>query len=205
LSTTRLRLAGKKPGKGGDLVTSFKKDVKKAIEKAKKVKLVAHDVHGVLTNNTLFCDVEGRRQYSFLHQDGFGHLSLKRLGTEVAFLDTTSIDNEGLYRVQELKLEKCYYRVQDKMAKLEELERELKISPENVCYVGCDITDIAIMKRVGLAVAPADAIDEVKKVADYVTTASGGRGVIRELCEFVLRAQGKWESWVEEVAKMGYK
>lgn len=186
-------------------MTSFEKDLNKAIEKAKRVKLVAQDVHGVLTNNTFFCDVEGRRQYSFLHQDGFGHLSFKRLGIEVAFLDTTSIDNEGLYRAQELKLEKCYYRVQDKMAKLEELEQELGISTEDVCYVGCDITDIDIMKRVGLAVAPADAIDEVRKVADYVTTASGGRGVIRELCEFVLKAQGKWGNWVEEVAKMGYK
>ncbi len=186
-------------------MTSFEKDIDKAIEKAKRVKLVAQDVHGVLTNNTFFCDVEGGRQYSFLHQDGFGHLSFKRLGIEVAFLDTTSIDNEGLYRVQELKLEKHYYRVQDKMAKLEELEQELGISAEDVCYVGCDITDTGIMKRVGLAVAPADAIDEVKKVADYVTTASGGRGVIRELCEFVLKAQGKWENWVEEVAKMGYK
>jgi 3-deoxy-D-manno-octulosonate 8-phosphate phosphatase (KDO 8-P phosphatase) len=186
-------------------VTSFKKDLNKATEKAKRVKLVAQDVHGVLTNNTFFCDVEGRRQYSFLHQDGFGHLSFKRLGTEVAILDTTSIDNEGLYRVQELKLENCYHRVKDKMAKLEELEKELGISPEEVCYIGCDITDLNIMKGVGLAVAPADAIDEVKKVADYVTTSSGGRGVIRELCEFVFKAQGKWENWVEEVAKMGYK
>lgn len=186
-------------------MTSFEKDISKAIAKAKKIKLVAQDVHGVLTNNTFFCDVDGRRKYSFLHQDGFGHLSFKRLGIQVAFLDTTSIDSEGLYRAQELKLEKHYYKVQDKMAKLEELELELGISAEDVCYIGCDITDIRIMKRVGLAVAPADAIDEVKKVADYVTTALGGRGVIRELCEFVLKAQGKWESWVEEVAKMGYK
>ncbi|MBE9571599.1 MAG: HAD hydrolase family protein, partial [Proteobacteria bacterium] len=120
-------------------------------------------------------------------------------------LDTTSIDNEGLYRAQELKLEKCYHKVRDKMAKLGELEREMEISQEDVCYVGCDITDINIMKRVGLAIAPADAIDEVKKVADYVTIAPGGRGSIRELCEFIFKAQGKWENWVEEVAKMGYK
>lgn len=186
-------------------MTSFEKDLEKAIEKAKKVKLVAHDVHGVLTNNTFFCDIEGRRKYSFLHQDGFGHLSLKRLGIEVAFLDTTSIDNEGLYRAQELKLEKCYHKVRDKMTKLEELEQELGISPENVCYVGCDVTDINIMKRVGLAIAPADVIDEVKRVADYVTIAPGGRGAIRELCEFILKAQGRWENWVEEVANMGYK
>ena len=186
-------------------MTSSEKDLNKAKEKAKEVKLVAHDVHGVLTNNTFFCDVDGRRKYSFLHQDGFGHLSFKRLGIEVAWLDTTSIDDEGLYRAQELKLEKCYHKVQDKMAKLEELEGELGISPQNVCYVGCDITDINIMKRVGLAVAPADAIDMVKSVADYVTSSPGGRGAIRELCEFILKGQGRWEDWVGEVAKMGYK
>lgn len=184
---------------------TIQKDISKAAEKAKNVKLVAHDVHGVLTNNTFFCDQEGRRKYSFLHQDGFGHLSFIRLGIQVAYLDTTSIDNEGLYRAQELKLEKNYHKISDKMAKLLELEKELGISDAEVCYVGYDITDLKIMKRVGFSVAPADAVDEVRKIADYITSASGGRGAIRELCEFILKAQGKWDNWVQEVAKMGYK
>mgnify|MGYP000465853103 CR=1 FL=1 len=183
----------------------FEKDLQRAKEKAKKVKLFAHDVHGVLTPNTFLCDIEGRRKYAFWHMDGFGDLSLTANGIQIAFLDTTSIDEEGLFRARELKLDKFYYRTKDKLAKLEELKNELGISDENVGYIGCEITDLKIMKQVGFAVATADAIDEVKEIADYITTAPGGRGPIREICEFILRVMGKWEEWVEKVIRMGYK
>jgi YrbI family 3-deoxy-D-manno-octulosonate 8-phosphate phosphatase len=88
-------------------------------------------------------------------------------------------------------LDKFYYRIKDKVAKLEELKKELGINDENVSYIGCEVTDIEVMKRVGFAVATADAIDEVKEIADYITTAPGGRGPIREVCEFILRAMGR--------------
>ncbi len=183
----------------------FEKDLEKAKEKAKKVKLFAHDVHGVLTPNTFLCDIEGKRKYAFWHMDGFGDLSLTANGIQIAFLDTTSIDEEGLFRARELKLDKFYYRVKDKIAKMDELKKELGIGDENVGYIGCEVTDVALMKQVGFAVATADAIDEVKEIADYITTAPGGRGSIRETCEFILRAMGKWEEWVEKVTRMGYK
>jgi 3-deoxy-D-manno-octulosonate 8-phosphate phosphatase (KDO 8-P phosphatase) len=184
---------------------AFDKDLQKAREKAKKVKLFAHDVHGVLTPNTFLCDIEGRRKYTFWHMDGFGDLSLTANGIQIAFLDTTSIDEEGLFRARELKLDKYYYKIKDKIAKLEELRKELGISDEQVGYIGCEVTDIGVMKRVGFTVATADAIDEVKEIADYITTAPGGRGPIREVCELILRSMGKWEEWVEKVTKMGYK
>ncbi len=184
---------------------AFEKNLEEARERAKKVKLFAHDVHGVLTPDTFLCDVEGRRKYSFWHMDGFGDLSLTANGIQIAFLDTTSIDEEGLVRARELKLDKFYYRVSDKLAKLEELKKELGIGYENIGYIGCEVTDISVMKSVGFAVATADAIDEVKEIAHYITTAPGGRGPIREVCEFILRAMGKWEEWVEKVTRMGYK
>ncbi len=184
---------------------AFEKNLEKAKEKAKKVKLFAHDVHGVLTPNTFLCDIEGKRKYAFWHMDGFGDLSLTANGIQIAFLDATSIDEEGLFRARELKLDKFYFKGKDKIAKLEELKKDLGISDENVGYIGCEVTDLKIMKQVGFAVATADAIDEVKAVADYITTAPGGRGPIRETCEFILRAMGKWEEWVEKVTKMGYK
>jgi 3-deoxy-D-manno-octulosonate 8-phosphate phosphatase (KDO 8-P phosphatase) len=184
---------------------AFEKNLEKAKESAKKVKLFAHDVHGVLTTNTILCDIEGRRKYGFWHMDGFGDLSLSANGIQIAFLDTTSIDEEGLYRARELKLDKFYYKIKDKVAKLEELKKELGIADENVGYIGCEVTDIDVMKRVGFAVATADAIDEVKEIAVYITNAFGGRGPIRETCEFILRAMGKWDTWVEKVTKMGYK
>jgi 3-deoxy-D-manno-octulosonate 8-phosphate phosphatase (KDO 8-P phosphatase) len=137
--------------------------------------------------------------------DGFGDLSLHMNGVKPVYLDTSSIDDEGLYRAKELKLEKNYYKVTDRWAKIEELKKELGIGNENVGFIGCEITDLDIMKKVGFAVATADAIDEAKAIADYVTTAPGGRGPIREVCEFILRAMGKWDEWVDKVTKMGYK
>jgi 3-deoxy-D-manno-octulosonate 8-phosphate phosphatase (KDO 8-P phosphatase) len=184
---------------------SFEKDIASAQERAKNLKLFVHDIHGVLTSNTLFCDIEGRRQYGFWHMDGFGDLSLTANGIGVAYLDTTSIDGEGLFRAKELKLDKFYYSVTDKAAKLEELEKEMGIGGDAVGCLGCEISDIPIMKKVGLAVATADAKDEVKAIAHYITTAPGGRGAMREMCEFILRAMGKWDGWVEKVTKMGYK
>jgi 3-deoxy-D-manno-octulosonate 8-phosphate phosphatase (KDO 8-P phosphatase) len=181
------------------------KDLEAAKEKAKKVRLFAHDIHGVLTPNTFMVDIEGKRWYTFWHMDGFGDLSLHANGIKVAYLDTSSIDDEGLYRARELKLDKNYYRVTNKWAKIEELKQELEIGDENVGFIGAEISDLQVMKRAGFAVATADAVDEVKAVADYVTTAPGGRGPIREICEFILRSMGKWDEWVEKVTKMGYK
>ncbi len=181
------------------------KDLQKASDKAKNVKLFAHDIHGVLTPNTFMVDIEGKRKYSFWHMDGFGDLSLHANGIKIVFLDTTSIDDEGLYRARELKLDKGYYKVANKWAKIEELKQELGIGDENVGYIGCEITDMDVMKRAGFSVATADASDEVKALADYVTAAPGGKGPVREVCEFVLRSMGKWEEWVEKLTKMGYK
>lgn len=181
------------------------KNLQKAQEKARKVKLFAHDVHGVLTPNTFFCDSEGKRRYAFWHMDGFGDLSLTANGIQIAFIDSTSIDEEGLFRAKELKLDKYYYKVKDKMATIEELKKELGIGDEHIGYIGCEITDIPLMNQVGFAVATADAINEVKAIADYTTSAPGGRGAIRETCEFILRAMGKWDEWVQKVTKMGYK
>jgi 3-deoxy-D-manno-octulosonate 8-phosphate phosphatase (KDO 8-P phosphatase) len=184
---------------------SFEKDLEIAKEKAEKVKLFVHDIHGVLTPNVIFCDVEGQRRYSFWHMDGFGDLSLTANGIKIAYLDTTSIDEEGLFRAKELKLDKFYYRVTDKISKLEQLKQEYNLTNEEVGCLGAEITDLKLMKTVGFAVATSDAIDEVKAVAHYITKAPGGRGAMREVCEFILNAMGKWEEWVEKVTKMGYK
>ena len=79
------------------------------------------------------------------------------------------------------------------------------IGDDAIGYLGCELSDIRVMRKVGFAVATADAIGEVKSLAHYVTKAPGGRGAMREVCEFILRAMGKWDGWVEKVTKMGYK
>jgi 3-deoxy-D-manno-octulosonate 8-phosphate phosphatase (KDO 8-P phosphatase) len=184
---------------------AFEKDIGSATEKARKVKLFAHDIHGVLTSNTVFCDVEGNRRYGFWHMDGFGDLSLTANDIKIAYLDTTSIDGEGLYRAKELKLDKFYYSVTDPVGKLGEIEKEMGIGGDEVGCLGCELSDLRLMKKVGFAVATANAVDEVKSLAHYITKAPGGRGAMREICEFILTAMGKWDGWVEKVTKMGYK
>jgi 3-deoxy-D-manno-octulosonate 8-phosphate phosphatase (KDO 8-P phosphatase) len=184
---------------------AFEKNVNDAMERAKKIKLFAHDIHGVLTPNQVFCDVEGNRRYAFWHMDGFGDLSLTANDIKVAYLDTTSIDGEGLFRAKELKLDKLYFAITDKAAKIDELKAELGLTDEQIGYIGCELTDIKAMKKAGFAVAVADAVDDVKEVAHYITKAPGGKGAIREICEVVLRSMGKWDEWVEKVTKMGYK
>jgi 3-deoxy-D-manno-octulosonate 8-phosphate phosphatase (KDO 8-P phosphatase) len=180
------------------------KDIADARKRARKLKLFVHDVHGVRTSETLSCDVEGRRLYGFWHMDGFGDLSLTANGVGVAFLDTTSIDGEGLFRARELKLDKFYYSVTDKAAKVEELKKEMNIGYKEVACLGSELSDIPVMKKAGLAIATSDAKDEVKTVAHYITSAPGGRGAMREMCEFILRAMDKWDGWIEKVTKMEY-
>lgn len=184
---------------------AFEKDMNKAQERARKVKLFGHDIHGTLTTNNVIVDIEGNRRYGFWHMDGFGDLSLTANDIKVAFLDTTSIDGEGLFRAKELKLDKLYFSITDKAAKLDELVKEMGISYDEVGYLGCEVYDIPIMRKVGFGVATADARDEVKALAAYITTNQGGRGAMREVCEFILSAMGKWDEWVGKVTKMGYK
>jgi len=184
---------------------AFEKDINSAQERARKVKLFGHDIHGALTTNNVIVDIEGNRRYGFWHMDGFGDLSLTANDIKVAFLDTTSIDDEGLFRAKELKLDKLYFRITDKTAKLEELTKEMGISFDEVGFLGCEVSDIPVMRKVGFGVATADARDEVKALAAYITTNPGGRGAMREVCEFILRAMGKWDEWVGKVTKMGYK
>lgn len=183
----------------------FEKNIDAARERAKKVKLFIHDIHGVLTPNVLYCDQEGKRKYAFWHMDGFGDLSLFANDIKVIYLDTTSIDDEGFYRAKELKLDRFYFRVTDKVAKLEELKKEFNVNDEEIGCLGCELTDLKLMKKVGFAVATSDAVNEVKEAAHYITGAPGGRGAMRETCEFILRAMDRWDGWVDKVTKMGYK
>ena len=101
-------------------------------------------------------------------------------------------------------MDRCYHAVRDKEDKLGQLKQNLAVSDGEVAYVGCEITDLELMKKAGFAIATSDAVVEVKEIADFITTAPGGGGIIRETSEFILRAMGKWDAWVENVLKLGY-
>ena len=96
-------------------------------------------------------------------------------------------------RARELDIAEVHQRIIDKVSVAREIRRRLDLSGEAVCYVGDDLIDLPVMRGVGLAAAPADAVAEVRAVAHYVTERRGGRGAVREVIDLVLHSSGKWD------------
>jgi 3-deoxy-D-manno-octulosonate 8-phosphate phosphatase (KDO 8-P phosphatase) len=172
-----------------------------AIEKAKKVKFVILDIHGVLTDNVLYYTEDGKKSECFSLRDRLGCKALMEGGIGLAFLTSkiTRTDEQvgKIYGVPPEKL----WGTSAKMGKLEEFKKESGLADQDFCYVGDEMIDLGIMKKVGFSVAPADASVEAKEVADYVTKVGGSKGVVREIAEFILKAQGKWESVIGKISR----
>jgi 3-deoxy-D-manno-octulosonate 8-phosphate phosphatase (KDO 8-P phosphatase) len=169
-----------------------------AIEKAKKIKFVILDIHGVLTDNTLYYTQEGTKSEAFSLHDRLGIKALVDSGIGVSFLTTKiSRADEQMGKIYGIPPEKLWGQGA-KMAKVDEFEKETGLKDEDICYVGDEMIDLAVMKRSGFSAAPADGSLEARDVADYVTKAGGGKGVVRELAQFILETQGKWEQFVAQ-------
>ncbi|TDA69635.1 MAG: phenylphosphate carboxylase subunit delta [Clostridia bacterium] len=174
-----------------------------AVEKAKRTKFVILDIHGVLTDNTLYYTDDGKKSERFSLRDRLGCLALMEGGISVAFLTSKiSRADEQVGKIYNIPTE-YLWGSSAKMARLDEFEKDSGLKDEDFCYVGDEMIDLGIMKRVGFSVAPADAASEVKEIADYISSAGGGQGVVRELAEFILTAQGKWEAIKEKISASG--
>ncbi len=174
-----------------------------AIEKAKKVKFVILDIHGVLTDSVLYYLDDGKKSECFSLHDRLGCMALMEGGINVSFL-TSKITrtDEQVAKVYNVPLDRLW-GTSAKMGKLDEFEKESGLKDEDICYVGDEMIDLGIMKRVGFSVAPSDGAIEAKEVAAYIAKASGGKGVVREIAELILRAQGKWEAVIDTLMKKG--
>ncbi len=169
-----------------------------AIEKAKKVKFVVLDIHGVLTDNTLYYTQEGTKSEAFSLHDRMGIKALHESLIGVSFLTTkVSRADEQMAKIYGIAPE-LLWSSGAKMARLDEFEKESGYKDEEICYVGDEMIDLGIMSRAGFAVAPADGSQEARSVADYVAKVGGGRGVVRDLAQFILEAQGKWEAFAAQ-------
>ena len=167
-----------------------------AAEKAKKVRFVILDIHGVLTDNTLYYTQSGEKSEGFSLHDRLGIKALTESGIGVSFLTSKiSRADEQMAKIYGVPPERLWGQGA-KMAKIDEFERETGLKDEELCYVGDEMIDLAVMKRVGFSAAPSDGSIEARGAADYVTSAGGGRGVVRELAQFILEAQGKWDSFM---------
>ncbi len=162
------------------------------VDKAKKLKLLILDVDGVLTDGKLFFDNEGNEYKSFHARDGHGIKLLRQTGVEVAIISGRKSNSVAL-RMKSLGIEHVYQGHEDKRAAFNELLTKVCVTSEQVAHVGDDLLDLPIMTRVGLAIAVNDANFAVKKHADWCTTLPGGQGAVREVCDFIMQAQGHFD------------
>jgi 3-deoxy-D-manno-octulosonate 8-phosphate phosphatase (KDO 8-P phosphatase) len=165
-------------------------------ERAKRIRLLLLDVDGVLTDGQLAFDGAGREIKFFHIRDGQGIRLLQQAGIKVGIVTgrkSKAVD----FRARDLGVDLVFQKVRDKARALEAILRKENLQVEQVCYVGDDLVDLAVLSCVGLAVAVADAAPEVKALAHYTTRFSGGRGAVREVCEKILKTQGKWEKIIE--------
>lgn len=165
-------------------------------ERAKRVRLLLLDVDGVLTDGQLAFDGAGREIKFFHIRDGQGIRFLQEAGIRVGIVTgrkSKAVD----FRARDLGIDLVFQKVRDKEKTLGAILRKENLRAEQVCYVGDDLVDLAVLSCVGLAVAVADAAREVKTLAHYTSRLPGGRGAVREICERVLKAQGKWEKIIQ--------
>jgi len=160
-------------------------------QRAQAIRLLILDVDGVLTDGRLYFGPKGETLKVFHVRDGHGLKMAQRAGIEVAFVSGRRSD-AAYHRAKELGISRFHEGVRDKVAVMEEITAAMQIEDSQVAAVGDDLVDLPLMARVGLSVAVADAVPEVVAAAHWVTSLPGGRGAVREVCDLLLKAQGKW-------------
>ena len=168
--------------------------------RASRIKLLLMDCDGVLTDGRLWLLENGDEHKSFNTHDGLGLSLFHRAGLKSGIISGRS-SQAVIRRASELGIEFVRQGDADKIEAFEQVLREAGVDENEVAFVGDDLTDIPIMQRSELAVAVADAVEEVRSVAHYVTRAEGGRGAVREVIEIILKAQGRWNELVGQYLK----
>lgn len=162
-------------------------------EQARQIHLLLMDCDGVLTEGFIHLLPDGTEFKSFNSQDGHGLKLARRAGLRTGVI--TGRRSPALeQRARETGIEFLCQATSDKAQALTELVMTQGFALQSVAFIGDDLPDVPVMQQVGLAIAVANAVPEVKQVAHYVTTRPGGRGAVREAIELILKAQGKWNA-----------
>ncbi|MCE9569743.1 MAG: phenylphosphate carboxylase subunit delta [Rhodocyclales bacterium] len=169
------------------------------MEQAKDIKLVILDVDGVMTDGRIVIDDNGVESRNFDIKDGMGVVVMMMSGVEVAII-TSKKSGAVRHRAEELKIKRFHEGIKKKTEPYEEMLKEMNITDAQVAYVGDDLVDLSMMKRVGLPIAVGDAVEDVKQHAAYVTKARGGYGAVREVAEMILKAQDKWDKILSKIS-----
>ncbi|MCX7697920.1 MAG: HAD-IIIA family hydrolase [Candidatus Goldbacteria bacterium] len=165
--------------------------------KLKKIKYIFLDVDGVLTDGKIIVGSNDTEYKNFDVKDGVGIYIAQNMGINFAILSGRYSKVIEL-RARELKIDIVYQDLKKKIDAYEEIKNKFAIKDEEICFIGDDLIDIPVMKKCGFSVAPKDACDEIKQIADYVCKKKGGEGCVREFIDILLKAKGLWQksiSW----------
>ncbi len=161
-------------------------------ERLERLKLLLLDVDGVLTDGRIVFDNNGVETKAFDVKDGHGIKLLQRAGLQVGII-TGRQSQVTRVRADELGIELVYQGVKDKLLPYQEILRDQGLADGEVAYMGDDVVDLPILRRVGFAATVADAVEEVKPFVHYICSRPGGRGAVREVCDLILKGAGHWE------------
>ena len=162
------------------------------------IKLVLLDVDGTLTDGGIYRGNNGEELKRFNVKDGYAIVNTQKLGIEFGIITGRKSELVEI-RAKELKIKYLYQGISEKTVILEEIMKKDGLSKEEIAYMGDDLNDILIMKQSGLTGAPRDAADEVIQIVDFVSGKNGGSGAVREFVEYILKKDGKWETFLKNV------
>ncbi len=163
-----------------------------------RIRLLLTDVDGVLTDGRVAKLVDGDELKFFSIYDGLGIRLAQKSGIEIGFVSGRR-SRQVAARAAELEIKLLFQGVPDKVEAFESICRDKGLRAEEIGYVGDDLPDIRLLRKVGFSAAPANAVAAVRDCVDYVAETKGGKGALREIIELILRAQGKWEQVVNQL------
>lgn len=163
------------------------------IQKAKQVRLLILDVDGVLTTGALYYGSDGFEMRGFHIHDGMGIKLLQQANIQVAIISSKKSDAVQK-RIQELGITHAYLGHENKLPNYEDIKQKLNLTDNDIAYMGDDLPDLCILKRAGFAITVPNAPAIIQQHVDYITEKKPGKGAVREVCEYILKAQDKLES-----------
>jgi YrbI family 3-deoxy-D-manno-octulosonate 8-phosphate phosphatase len=161
-------------------------------ELCSQIELILSDVDGVMTDGGIHVLDDGRQMVTFHIRDGMGVRLWREAGKRFGIVSGRNLESIRR-RAADLWLDIVQVGVDDKLPAVDAIAGELKLSREQVCYIGDDLLDLATIRAVGLGIAVADGVEDVRRAAKYVTSVRGGQAAVREVVELILKNTGRWE------------
>ena len=161
-----------------------------------KIQLILTDVDGVMTGGGIQLLDDGSQMMIFHIRDGMGVRLWREAGGQFGIVSGRNLESVRR-RAADLWIDPVRLGIENKLAAVDEIAAESKLGRDAVCFIGDDLIDLQSIKAVGLGVAVADAVEDVRRAAGYVTSVPGGAGAVREVVELILKNTGRWESVLE--------